>query len=153
HVPQVHQRDGGVTMADADGWAGPRRNDEEGFGRLLNKLNNQDERLAAVERGAPLRAAGIGVDEDGLVVDSSLSVIGDIFFNYEGSAGNPGRWRAIGSEDGGRAMVTLMPPYTNVFDGTRLYLEGPSQDRTDGLAVLISGGQAQLKAGTSAFVM
>ena len=50
-------------MADADGWNGPRRHDEGEFGRLLNKLRDLETRLAAVERGAPLKSAGIGVNE------------------------------------------------------------------------------------------
>lgn len=65
-------------MADTDGWNGPRGNDEDGFGRLLKELREVKQRLAAVERGAPLKSAGIGVNENGMVVDSSLDVAGDL---------------------------------------------------------------------------
>ncbi|MBZ2197281.1 hypothetical protein [Occultella gossypii] len=65
-------------MADADGWNGGRRNDESGYGRLLNIIRAQEDRIAALERGAPLRAAGIGMSPEGMVIGSSLGVTGDL---------------------------------------------------------------------------
>lgn len=65
-------------MADADGWNGPRRHGEDGVTRLVNEMKKLDQRLSAVERGAPLRSAGISVTEDGMVVDRSLAVTGDL---------------------------------------------------------------------------
>lgn len=63
-------------MADTEGWNGPRRGGTDGLERLMRELEQVKSRLAAVERGAPLRAAGIGVDEDGMTVQSSLTVDG-----------------------------------------------------------------------------
>lgn len=80
-------------MADEDGYAGPRRHDEAGLGRLLNIIKEQERRIAALERGAPLRAAGISASPDGLTVGSSLDVTGDL-----SATGN--------TEIGGNASIT-----------------------------------------------
>lgn len=76
-------------MADEDGWGGNRRHDEAGLGRLLNIIKAQDRRIAAQERGAPLRAAGIGASPDGLTVNSSLNVDGSLSVAGDATIGGP----------------------------------------------------------------
>ena len=65
-------------MADTDGWNGPRRHDEAGLGRLMNEIATLKRQVAELQRGAPLRAAGIGASPEGLTVHSSLAVEGEL---------------------------------------------------------------------------
>lgn len=65
-------------MADTDGWNGPRRHDEAGLGRLMNEIATLKRQVAELQRGAPLRAAGIGASPEGLTVHSSLNVDGSL---------------------------------------------------------------------------
>jgi len=98
-------------MSDTDGWNGPRRGGEDDFGRWTDIIRDLQKRLAAVERGAPLRAAGIGVNEDGMVVGSSLGVTGDL--NVSGDAAFSGDLDVSGDAEfsgdtiiGGNAAIT-----------------------------------------------
>lgn len=157
-------------MGDADGWNGGRRNDEAGYGRLLNVIANLQARLAAVERGAPLRSAGISASPDGLVIDSSLDVYGDVTSwgtdgdSFVRMAGGellfrrldleiPGSMAAFEGETSGRTMLRIQPPRGEgiPFDDTGLYLEGPTAGQ-DGIATLTSGGELQLRGETDAFL-
>lgn len=65
-------------MSDEQGWNGPRRHDEAGLGRLLNRIKQLEQQVADLQRGAPLRSAGIRMNPDGLTVHSSLDVQGDL---------------------------------------------------------------------------
>ena len=65
-------------MSDEQGWNGPRRHDEAGLGRLLNRIKQLEQQVAELQRGAPLRSAGIRMSPDGLTVHSSLDVQGDL---------------------------------------------------------------------------
>jgi len=61
---------------DLRGWNGRGRSEPDAIRQLLARLAEQDRRIAALERGSPLRAAGIGMTPDGMTVDSSLDVLG-----------------------------------------------------------------------------
>lgn len=65
-------------MSDEQGWNGPRRHDEAGLGRLLNRIKQLEQQVADLQRGAPLRSAGIRMSPDGLTVHSSLDVEGSL---------------------------------------------------------------------------
>lgn len=132
-------------MADTDGFNGPRRNDEDGFGRLLADLRNTKERLAAVERGAPLKAAGVGVNEDGMVVDSSLEVTGSLDvtgdLSVSGSATVTGEDGLLWLDGAGRERMQLgLVGSSSVEDVVRLAYIDRSDNQRVVIGELTSGG-------------
>src|SRR5699024_7747113 len=76
-------------MSDEQGWNGPRRHDEAGLGRLLNRIKQLEQQVADLQRGAPLRSAGIRMSPDGLTVNSSLDVQGDLSATGDSEVSGP----------------------------------------------------------------
>src|SRR5690625_4335105 len=85
-------------MSDEQGWNGPRRHDEAGLGRLLNRIKQLEQQVADLQRGAPLRSAGIRMSPDGLTVNSSLDVQGSLAATGDASFSGD-------TEIGGRLVV------------------------------------------------
>lgn len=139
-------------------WEGPpqsqdfRGREADGIRRLLGQV--KDAKRTAVDAARSLlRTAGIGVTEDGLTINSSLYVVGDIWTNYAGSAENPGRINSYVSGSTGRAVTRITPPHTGTLDDTALYLEGPSGAQPNGYVILTSGGQTVVDGQGDAFLI
>ncbi|MHB1063524.1 MAG: hypothetical protein ACYC1Z_03360 [Georgenia sp.] len=86
-------------MTDSAGWKGGRPADNTGLQWLINRLNKMQADLNELRGAAQLRAAGIHATEEGLRVDSSLGVAGDL--DVTGAATFSGD-----TEIGGNAAIT-----------------------------------------------
>lgn len=140
-------------MSDLDGWNGAARHDDsqnDGMQALVNRLRSLLARLEGVERGGPLRAAGITVEDTGLIIDSSATVLGSLYINRGGVLDTPGVLYAYLGESG-RTAMRLQPPRLDPDDDTVLYLEGPTPG-AQGMALLRSGGTTTVAADGVVFI-
>src|SRR5699024_6921160 len=118
-------------MSDEQGWNGPRRHDEAGLGRLLNRIKQLEQQVADLQRGAPLRSAGIRMSPDGLTVHSSLDVQGDLSATGDSEVSGPNGliWR----DKEGRVRVRAGRGHSELGTGTELmgiwYLDGSGNNR------------------------
>lgn len=106
-------------MADEDGFNGPRRHNEDDLGRLLNRIRQLERQVAELQRGAPLRSAGIGMTPDGVTVNSSLTVDGELVTTGD-------------SEIGGDVNISGSADLTGTLrvrsgQGIRAYYEGSDE--------------------------
>lgn len=119
-------------MADEDGFNGPRRHNEDDLGRLLNRIRQLERQVAELQRGAPLRSAGIGMTPDGVTVNSSLTVDGELVTTGDSRIG--GDIDISGSAD----LTGVLRVRSGL--GIRAYYEG-SDEIGAYFGKIISGGQ------------
>lgn len=50
----------------------------DGLERLWSTIRDLQRQVGELQGGAPLRSAGIGMDDDGMTIDSSLTIVGNL---------------------------------------------------------------------------
>src|SRR5699024_5165486 len=87
-----------------------------------------------------------------LASQGTFTVLGTLFINRDGVPDLPGYLFAYLEQSSGRTAMKLVPPRRDESNETHLHIEGTTPGNP-GIAVLRAGGQAQVRAGTDAYVI
>src|SRR5699024_9477114 len=87
-----------------------------------------------------------------LASQGTFTVLGTLFVNRDNVPDLPGYLFAYLEQSSGRTAMKLVPPRRDESNETHLHIEGTTPGNP-GIAVLRAGGQAQVRAGTDAYVI